>query len=149
MAMEGSSSARAAEGAGGATRPPGTLRAIQVLLRVLAVLVFAQPVFAGLLLDGNESWREWHSMNGMTVIPLLTLALIVLATMAWRAGHAPGWMPLVGVAMFLVLVVQNIMGNTSVLAVHVPLGVAILGGIGTLIARVRALPVAATGRREG
>jgi hypothetical protein len=139
MAAEGSSSAQGLAVAGTAGRPPGTLRAIQVLLRVLAVLVFAQPVFAGLLLDGNESWREWHSLNGEAVIPLLTLVVLVLTVVAWRAGHAPGWMPVASVAVLATLVVQIIMGDTSNLAIHVPLGVAILGGIGTLINRTRTL----------
>jgi hypothetical protein len=147
MAMEGSSSAQGVALTGAAARPPGTVRAIQVLLRVLALLVFAQPVFAGLLLDGYGTWRDWHGTTGMAVIPLLTLTLIVLMTVAWRAGHAPGWMPLVGVGMALAIVVQNIAGNTSALWLHVPLGVAILGGVGSLIARVRTLPAAQAGRR--
>lgn len=146
MAVEGDASVRGVGVTGTAAWPPGTVRAIQVLLRVLAVLVFAQPVFAGLLLDGQETWRDWHGLNGMAVIPLLTLVLIVLATVAWRAGHAPGWMPLVGVGMLVVLVVQNVVGSISVLWLHVPLGVAILGGLGTLMARVQALPAARAGR---
>jgi hypothetical protein len=48
-------------------------------------------------------------------------------------------MPVASVAVLATLVVQIIMGDTSNLAIHVPLGVAILGGIGTLINRTRTL----------
>src|ERR671925_796005 len=91
-------------------------RALQVLLRLLAVLVFAQAVFAGLFLDGNEAWRDWHATNGMLVLPLLALVEVVLAGM----------------------------GQAGQLAVHVPLGVAILGLIGALLARTRNLTRAST-----
>jgi hypothetical protein len=68
---------------------PRTSRASQVTLRLLAMLVFAQAVFAGLFLDGKPAWRDWHAINGMLV--------------------------------------------------HVPLGVAILGLVGALLARTRDL----------
>jgi len=112
---------------------------LHLVLRLLALLVFAQAVFAGLFLDGNQAWREWHAVNGMLLIPLLALLQVGLAVLLWRSGDGPAWIALAGLALLLAIVLQNAMGQTSQLAVHVPLGVAILGLIGTLLGRTRSL----------
>jgi cytochrome bd-type quinol oxidase subunit 2 len=125
--------------------------ALRVVLRLLAVLVFAQAVFAGQFLDGNEAWRDWHASNGMLVIPLLALVEVVLAVLVWRSGRGPGWIALASVGLLLAILVQGGMGRTSQLAVHVPLGVAILGLVGVLLGRTRhltAAPVAPPALRE-
>lgn len=117
---------------------PGIAVALHLLLRLLALLVFAQAVFAGLFLDGNATWRQWHAVNGMLLVPLLALLAVVLAVLLWRSG-GPGWIALASLALLLAVVVQNAMGQTSQVAVHVPLGVAILGLIGGLLGRTRNL----------
>jgi hypothetical protein len=117
---------------------PGIAVALHLLLRLLALLVFAQAVFAGLFLDGNAAWRQWHAVNGMLLIPLLALLAVVLTVLLWRSG-GPGWIALASLALLLAIVVQNAMGQTSQVAVHVPLGVAILGLIGALLGRTRNL----------
>src|SRR5215203_4686611 len=119
------------------------VRALHLVLRLLAVLVFAQAVFAGLFLDGNAAWRQWHAINGMLLIPLLTLLAVVLAVVLWRSG-GPGWMALAGLALLLAIIVQNAMGQSGQVAVHVPLGVAILGLVGALLGRTRNLARAST-----
>jgi hypothetical protein len=116
----------------------GIAVALHLLLRLLALLVFAQAVFAGLFLDGNAAWRQWHAVNGMVLIPLLALLAVVLAVLLWRSG-GPGWIALASLVLLLAIVVQNTMGQTSQVAVHVPLGVAILGLIGALLGRTRNL----------
>jgi hypothetical protein len=85
----------------GATGRPGVPGLQRTVLWLLAVSVFARPVFAGLLLDGGAAWREWHAMNGMLVLPLLAFTQLVLAVVAWRTGRAPGWMPLAGAGLLL------------------------------------------------
>jgi heme A synthase len=103
------------------------------------VAVFAQAVFAGLFLDGGDAWRGWHATNGMLVLPLLALVQVVLAVLVWRRGRGPGWLTVASVGLLVALLVQNVMGMTSQVAVHVPLGLAIFGLIGTLLARARTL----------
>jgi hypothetical protein len=125
--------------------------ALRVVLRLLAVLVFAQAVFAGQFLDGNEAWRAWHAGNGMLVLPLLALIEVVLAMLAWRSGRVPGWIALASAALLLAILVQGGMGRNGQLAVHVPLGVAILGLVGALLGRTRqptAAPADPPARRE-
>jgi hypothetical protein len=118
---------------------PGTVVALRVTLRLLALLVFAQAVFAGLFLDGSAVWRQWHAVNGMLLIPLLALLAVALAVVLWRSG-GPGWIALASLALLLAIVAQSAMGQGGQVAVHVPLGVAILGLIGALLGRTRSLP---------
>jgi hypothetical protein len=113
---------------------PGIVVALRLTLGLLALLVFAQAVFAGLFLDGNAGWRQWHAINGMLLIPLLA----VLAVVAWRSG-GPGWIAFASLALLVAIVVQGAMGQGGQVAVHVPLGVAILGLIGALLGRTRNL----------
>jgi hypothetical protein len=117
----------------------GIARALQVVLRLLAALVFAQAIFAGLFLDGNDAWRDWHATNGILLIPLLALVEVVLAVLVWRSGRGPGWIALASVGLLLAIGAQVALGYTDQVAVHVPLGVAILGLIGTLLGRTRNL----------
>ena len=124
--------------------PPRSVRAMRVVLGLLAVAVFAQAVLAGLFLDGGDAWRGWHAVNGMLVLPLLALVQVGLAVLVWRRGRGPGWLTVASVGLLVALLVQNIMGMTSQVAVHVPLGLAIFGLVATLLVRARTLTRTAT-----
>jgi cytochrome bd-type quinol oxidase subunit 2 len=132
-----------------AARRPGMVRAMQVVLGLLAVAVFAQAVLAGLFLDGGDAWRGWHATNGMLVLPLLAVVQVVLAFLVWRRGHGPVSLALASVGLLVALLVQSVLGMTSQVAVHIPLGVAIFGLAGTLLARTRAQSRPATRRHDG
>jgi cytochrome bd-type quinol oxidase subunit 2 len=138
MTVDSTASSQHDQPATGARRS-AILGAMQVVLWLLAVAVFAQAVFAGLFLDGGDAWRGWHATNGMLVLPLLALVQVVLAVLVWRRGRGPGWLTVASVGLLVALLVQNVMGMTSQVAVHVPLGVAIVGLIGTLLARARTM----------
>ena len=120
------------------------VRAMRLVLRLLAVSVLAQAIFAGLFLDGNDAWRDWHATNGMVLVPLLALVQAVLAVLVWRPGRGPGWPAIASVGLLVAILLQIAMGQASQLAVHVPLGVAIFGLVGTLLARTRNLTRPAT-----
>jgi hypothetical protein len=114
------------------------VRALHLVLRLLAVAVFTQAVFAGLFLDGNGYWLGWHEANA-SLIQLLALVQALLAVAVWRTGRGPAWLALAGVVLLLAVVVQAGAGYNHQLALHVPLGVAILGLTGTLLGRTRTL----------
>jgi hypothetical protein len=125
------------------------VRAMRLVLGLLAVAVFAQAVLAGLFLDGGEAWRGWHALNGMLVLPLLALIQVGLAVLVWRRGRGPGWLAVASVGLLVALLVQSVLGMTSQVAAHVPLGVAIFGLTGTLLVPTRALTQPAPRRRHG
>ena len=129
---------------GTSERYSAIVHAMHVVLWLLAVAVFAQAVLAGLFLDGSDSWRDWQAINGMLVLPLLALAQVVMVVLVWRGGHGPGWLTVVSVGLLVALLVQNVMGMTSQVAVHVPLGLAIFGLVATLLVRARTLTGTAT-----
>ena len=60
-----------------------------------------------------------------------------------------GWLALASVALLVILLVQSMLGMTSQVAAHVPLGVAIFGLVGTLLVRTRTLTRPATWRHAG
>ena len=120
-------------------RYPAIVRMMHVVLWLLALAVFAQAILAGLFLDGGDSWRDWHAINGMLVLPLLPLLALIQVVLVWRGGRASGWLPIASLGLLVALLVQNVMGMTSQVAVHVPLGLAIFGLIATLLVRARTL----------
>jgi hypothetical protein len=61
-----------------------------------------------------------------------------------RPGRGPGWPAIASVGLLVAVVLQNVMGQAGLLAVHVPLGVAIVGLVGTLLGRTRNLTRPAT-----
>jgi hypothetical protein len=117
---------------------------MSLMLWLLAVSLLAQVIFAGLFLDGHDAWRDWHAANGMVLLPLLALVQVVLAVLVWRPGGGPGWPAIASVGLLVAVVLQNVIGQAGLLAVHVPLGVAIVGLVGTLLGRTRNLTRPAT-----
>ena len=144
MAVKGTSHTSRDRPAPVGVRRPALARAMSLVLWLLAVSVFAQAISAGLFLDGHGAWRDWHAANGMVLLPLLALVQVVLAVLVWRPGRGPGWPAIAGVGLLVAVVLQNVMGQAGLLAVHVPLGVAIVGLVGTLLGRTRNLTRPAT-----
>ena len=127
-------------------RLSASVRAMQVVLWLLAAAVFAQAIFAGLFLDGNNDWLGWHAVNGHLVLPSLALVQVILAILVWRRGRGPGWLAIASGGLLVAIEVQGALGETGQVAFHVPLGVAILAMVGTLLVRARALTQPATHR---
>src|SRR3954468_4424659 len=99
--------------------------ALVVAAQVQAVLVFAQAVFAGLFLSGAWSWMPGHRYSGLAVV-VLGLVTLVLAGIV-RAEGGPAWPVLAAAWIAVALFVQVFSGFAGVVALHVPLGVAIFG----------------------
>jgi hypothetical protein len=140
MALEGTSphtmSDRPAPVGG---RRVALVRAMYLVLWLLAVSVLAQAIFAGLFLDGHDTWRDWHATNGMVLLPLLALVQVVLAVLVRRPGRGPGWPAIASLGLLVAILLQIAMGQAGQLAVHVPLGVAIVGLVSALLGRTRNL----------
>ncbi|HEU4540750.1 MAG TPA: hypothetical protein VFR23_06445 [Jiangellaceae bacterium] len=115
----------------GQSRPAGIVPGWAVwLLRVLvlltAVLVFLQPVWAGLFVTGNVGMLGLHSA-GHIFISLMLLLQIVAAVLVWRPGGGPSWPVWTSIGLFLLVGVQAGFGFARVLAVHIPVGVLTFG----------------------
>jgi hypothetical protein len=100
------------------------LNVLRVTAGVHALAICLQPVFAGVYLNGSPSGLRMHEPIGLA-LAFIGLAQLLLATIWWRAGDR--WT--VPVASLLILtgeVFQIAMGYSRQLAIHVPLGIALV-----------------------
>ncbi|MGW4565987.1 hypothetical protein ACWEN3_27420 [Streptomyces sp. NPDC004561] len=108
-----------------AVRRRWTLVLFRVVVTCEAVLALGQAVLAGSFLSGHYQALDLHALNA-TATGLTAAAQTVAASLLWRPGGGPGWPLWAGVGLFGAEAGQIAMGYTRVLAVHVPLGVAII-----------------------
>jgi len=122
-----------------------------VLTALLLLAVVAQFYFAGVgAFDKprDDSSFALHSVNGMLVIP----ALSILATIVAALARAPGRLIALSIAPFGLVVVQMLInivggssddrtgaGNLAVLGLHAVNGLFIMAVAGVLVRRARAL----------
>ena len=115
-----SASAQPRAGSGG-----GGVAALFWLTSVQAALVLTQAALAGQFLNGNQGALNLHAANA-EVIPLVTIAQLVVAIRVWRRRKV-AWPTAAAAVLLVAIVFQVAFGYGRQLAVHVPLGVAIFG----------------------
>ncbi len=110
------------------TRPSAahllTLWAFRMVALLQAVLFVLQPISIGSFLQGSWAAFDMHSLVGALLVPLTMLTGLVgllLAVLARRVAVGVGV-----VALLMLTTFQVGMGHTRLLAVHVPLGVALV-----------------------
>jgi hypothetical protein len=105
---------------------PTAARPLRVVVLLHAALILAQAAFAGQFLGGDAGWVRVHEANA-GIIHLTAFVQLVLAILVWRPGRGPGWPALASLALLLAEELQLSFGYARMLALHVPLGVAIFG----------------------
>jgi len=110
---------------GAVTGPRRTLALLSALVALHAVAVVVQAVLAGAYLDGAGTAMSVHGPLGLATA-VVAVAQLIAAVLFWRPGRGALWPT--GVAALLLAAdgFQVAMGYTRSLAVHVPLGVAIV-----------------------
>jgi hypothetical protein len=98
------------------------------VLRVTAVLhavaICLQPVFAGIYLNGSPDGMRMHEPTGLAIV-FLGLAQLLAATIWWRTSGR--WQaPVMSLLILIGEVFQVAMGYSRQLAVHIPLGIALV-----------------------
>ncbi|WP_371404999.1 hypothetical protein OHA10_04945 [Kribbella sp. NBC_00662] len=102
------------------------LTVLRMTAALHAVAICLQPVFAGIYLDGSPGGMRMHEPTGLAIV-FLGLAQLLIATIWWRAGGR--WQAAaVSLLILVVEVVQVSMGYSRQLAIHIPLGIALVGG---------------------
>jgi hypothetical protein len=102
-----------------------TLVLFRAVVTCEAALALGQAVLAGSFLSGHYGALDLHALNA-TATGLTAVAQIVAALLLWRPGGGPGWPALACVVLFGAEAGQIAMGYARVLALHIPLGVAII-----------------------
>jgi len=109
-------------------RTRATWWALAVVLGIHTVQVVGQPIFAGSLLAGNADAITFHEVGG-ELVHLTCFVQVVVTILFWRPGRGPGWPALATLGLVVAEGAQIGFGEQHVLAVHVPLGVAIVGSV--------------------
>jgi hypothetical protein len=97
-----------------------------LIVNVTAVLL--QSVFAGRLLAGDARSLIFHERTAKFLV-LLAVTQLMLAVYLRKRSNFPRWILLASAGLLLAEVVEFAAGDLHSLAVHVPLGVAIFGGV--------------------
>jgi len=87
-----------------------------------------QSVFAGRLLGGDARSLLLHERTAKFLV-LLAIAQLMLAIYLRIPSDFPRWIPIASAGLLLAEVIEFAAGDLHRLAVHVPLGVAIFGGM--------------------
>lgn len=103
-------------------------RVTAALAGILALGVLIQAAFAGGFLGGHHLWLSWHENLG-DVLVLLPLASLVVGLVACR--RQPDTPPMLASRVGLVLLVFGVVATghagRSLLAIHIPAAVALVG----------------------
>ena len=100
------------------------LAVLRVVAGLHAVAICLQPVFAGIYLDGSPAGLRMHEPTGLAIV-FLGLAQLLAATIWWRSGGR--WRAAaVSLLIWVGEVVQVSMGYSRQLAIHIPLGIALV-----------------------
>lgn len=113
-------------------RPPRVRRWSVVLFRTVvtveAVLAFGQAALAGGFLSGRYGALALHAANA-SATGATAIAMTVAAVLLWKPGGGPGWPALACGVLIVAVGGQFAAGYARVLAVHIPLGVAITAAV--------------------
>lgn len=108
----------------GISGPRKTLKVLRVVAVSHALVAIILPVFAGLYLSGDASlWL--HGRGADVTVSLGLIQLIAAIVYVWK-GRGQTWALYGALGIFLLEQVQMPMGIEGIVAVHVPLGVAII-----------------------
>jgi hypothetical protein len=116
---------------GTAARPRWPVVLFRATATAYALAAAAQPLLAGLLLSGSFSALKAHEVTGQAVGGLGILTLIC-AILLWQVGGGSVAAVRISGGLLVGVVLQIILGYDRLLALHVPLGVAMVAGIGRL-----------------
>jgi hypothetical protein len=106
--------------------PGWTVGLLRALVIGTAVLIFAQPVTAGLFVTGDVGMLDLHAL-GHVLILFVLLAQIVAAVLVWRPGRGPAWPIWASVGLLVLTEIQAGFGFVRMLDLHFPGGVLLLG----------------------
>ncbi|WP_328526284.1 hypothetical protein [Kribbella sp. NBC_00359] len=103
-----------------------SLTALRLVACVHAVAICLQPVFAGIYLNGSGAAMRMHEPTGLA-LTFTGLFQLLIATIWWRSGGRL-LAPLATLLIALGEGFEVAMGYTRQLAIHIPLGIALVGG---------------------
>ncbi|WP_436498037.1 hypothetical protein [Actinokineospora sp. HUAS TT18] len=102
-----------------------TLWVFRVLVTLQFIQLAMQPILAGMFLNGQYSALGMHSSSGGIMMVTGVLQLVA-AVLLWRPGRIAGWPIGASAALLVAELVQLTAGHSRAMALHLPLGVALV-----------------------
>lgn len=96
------------------------------LVLLTALLVFVQPVTAGLFVTGDVDMLDLHSTGHLAIMGTVILQFAA-AILLWRPGRGRTWPIWATLAMFMIVEMQAGFGYIRDVAIHIPGGVLTFG----------------------
>jgi hypothetical protein len=107
---------------------------MRALVSAHVVVIFGQPVFAGVFLSGDYDGLRWHAV-GANVVTSIGYVQLIAAIVVWvRLRQA--WPFLATLALVVAETVQYFAGMDGALWLHLPLGVLTIAGLVVLFIAV-------------
>ncbi|MGH3244558.1 MAG: hypothetical protein ACRDNL_29600 [Spirillospora sp.] len=118
--------------------PPRFFGLLKASAALLATAMLIQGITAGQLLDGADNGSEMHrTTSGIVVLALL---VTIVSAFLVRRGGGPARPLATSLVTTVLVIVQYALGDSGETAVHVPLGVLLMGGAAALAAQVWSQP---------
>lgn len=97
----------------------------RVAVTIQFIQLAMQPILAGMFLNGQYSALSTHSSSG-GILMVTGFLQIGAAVLLWRPGRIAGWPIGAAVALLVAELVQLTAGHSRAMALHLPLGVALV-----------------------
>lgn len=114
-----------------ADQPVTDVRGLRLAFAWIALLhtalLFAQPILAGMSLEGDAGALDLHFSSGMAIIGIAVVQVVV-ALLWWRAGRGPVAALALSALVVGLEVAQFVLGDFGKLSLHLPLGIVTLVG---------------------
>ncbi|MGW0333142.1 hypothetical protein ACWD0J_14940 [Streptomyces sp. NPDC003011] len=104
------------------------LTALRGCTCVLLLLTLAQPVLAGMFVTGDTDLLDLHALNA-TLVSVMSWLTVAAAVTLWRPGGGPVWPAGLTLVIAGLVEAQSGFGYARQLALHIPLGVALVAGL--------------------
>ena len=122
------------------------LKTYRTVVLINLVVIFAQFSLAGQMLSGRVSAFTIHGFTGVLLV-LIALVQAVLSISLKAKNIGPTWLVVANLGIIAAEVIEAACGHFHNLAVHVPLALAIFGGVmRQLFWAVRETPATSTVR---
>ena len=121
-------------------RTPWTYWPYRLVVTVATVLLVDQPIYAGQFLSGSFSALHTHRENATAAGIAVLVAAVAAVPIRWP-GSGPLWPLLASLGLFVLIGGQIAIGFLRLLAIHIPLGVAII--VLAVLLRVGVAPASA------